>query len=172
MENNSNNSSHWYALYTHSRAEKKVHEQMQAAGIEVYLPLKRELHQWSDRKKWVESPIINSYIFARFCENSLNQAYQFRGIVAFVNNHGKPAIITNAEMDAMKRTVENKLAFTIEQNTLRKGETIRMTSGPLEGIEGEVMEVKGQTRLHLRVTQIGYSLVVDISNFTFEKVLN
>ncbi|MFT3738860.1 MAG: UpxY family transcription antiterminator [Breznakibacter sp.] len=170
MENNEQTSLNWYALYTNSRAEKKVLELMVQAGIEAYLPIKRELRQWSDRKKWVETPIINSYIFVRLHPDHLKTVYQINGVVAFVNSHGKPAVIPPKEIEAMQLTVNNQLAYTIEQHTLRKGETIRMVSGPLAGVEGEIVQIKGQNKLYLKISHIGFMMSVDVTSWEFVKV--
>ena len=43
----------WYAIYTNSRAEKKVHQNLLLEGYSSFLPLKTTLRQWSDRKKKV-----------------------------------------------------------------------------------------------------------------------
>ena len=55
----------WYVLYTKSRQEKKVAESLQAIGIEAFCPLVTVVKQWSDRKKKVQLPLINSYIFSK-----------------------------------------------------------------------------------------------------------
>ena len=57
--------SNWYALYTKPRSEKKVLDRLLEQEIEAYLPLQKKLRQWKDRKKWVEVPLINSYIFVK-----------------------------------------------------------------------------------------------------------
>ena len=41
----------WLAIYTKSRAEKKVEERLLKNGIEAYCPTYTTLKQWSDRKK-------------------------------------------------------------------------------------------------------------------------
>lgn len=41
----------WYAVYTSSRAEKKVKIRLDEIGIVNYLPLKTEIRVWSDREK-------------------------------------------------------------------------------------------------------------------------
>ena len=51
---------HWYAVYTRPRSEKKALITLSEDGYEVYLPLKKTLRQWSDRKKWIEFPLIPS----------------------------------------------------------------------------------------------------------------
>ena len=61
----------WHAIYVHSRAEKKVHVELTLKGIESFLPLHRKLRQWSDRKKWVEIPLISGYVFVHITRKAL-----------------------------------------------------------------------------------------------------
>jgi transcription antitermination factor NusG len=55
----------WYIWYTQPRAEKQLQKRLAGEGIEVFLPLRKELHQWSDRKKWVEVPLFRGYLFTK-----------------------------------------------------------------------------------------------------------
>ena len=41
---------------------------LEAAGVHVFLPLRRTLRQWSDRRRWVEEPLFPGYLFARVDE--------------------------------------------------------------------------------------------------------
>jgi transcription antitermination factor NusG len=163
-----NEGKQWYALYTKSRAEKKVHEQLHNMGIEVYLPLKRELKQWSDRKKWVESPIINSYIFVKILPAEYKLVFDAKGVVSYVSYKGKAVTIPDVEMDAMRRTVDNKLNFSVESSSIQKGQIVTVSSGPLKGVSGEVTEVQGHKKLYIRISNIGYTLVVNLENDSVE----
>jgi len=154
----------WFALYTKARAEKKVHEELQQKGIEVYLPMRKELRQWSDRKKWVETPIISSYIFVHILKEDYRRVFESRGVVAYVSRKGKAVAIPDREIKAMQRTVESNLTFNVEPSAIRKGQTITVASGPLKGITGEVVEVQGAKRLFLRISHIGYTLVVNLDD--------
>ena len=53
----------WYAVYTKSRYEKKLADNLREKGIEAYVPLRKVVRQWSDRKKLVAEPLIRSYCF-------------------------------------------------------------------------------------------------------------
>ena len=156
----------WFALYTKARAEKKVHEELQQKGIEVYLPVRKELRQWSDRKKWIETPAISSYIFVHIQNDDYRRVFESKGVVSYVSRKGKAVVIPDREMRAMQRTVESNLTFNVETSTIRKGQTITVTSGPLKGIAGEVMEVQGTRKLFLRISHIGYTLVVNLDDET------
>ncbi|SMO35671.1 Transcription antitermination factor NusG [Saccharicrinis carchari] len=159
----------WYALYTKSRAEKKVAEGLNKLGIINYLPLKRVLKQWSDRKKWVESPVISSYIFVKITPDQYRSVFEVNGVVAYVSHKGQALVIPEYQMLAMQRTIENKINFDVEAGRIRKGEEITVTSGPLKGIKGIVQNVQGTKKLYLNITNIGYTLVINLDEATVEK---
>ena len=59
------NIKHWHAIYVCSRSEKKVCENLNKKNIEAYVPVVKTIRQWSDRKKKIELPLINGYVFVR-----------------------------------------------------------------------------------------------------------
>ena len=156
----------WYALYTKPRAEKKALTELLQIGIETYLPIQKGFKQWSDRKKWVEAPIISSYIFVRITPLDYQKVFKVKSILSYVCYKGKAVPIPNHEMEAMQRTVENKLSFCVESSKLKKGETVTVTSGPLKGISGKIKEIQGERKLYLQISHIGYTLVVNIDEDT------
>jgi len=154
----------WYALYTKARAEKKVLEQLTQMGIKAYLPLKRVLRQWSDRKKWVEVPVISSYIFINIPETDYRRVFDARGVVAYVSYKGKAVTIPGHEIEAMRKTIENNIEFDVQQRELKKGEEITITSGPLQGVKGIIKEVHGNKKLYISISNIGYTLVINMED--------
>ena len=66
----------WYVMYTTSRSEKKVADRLAERGWEVYLPIVEELRQWSDRKKKVQRPLFNAYVFVKTEGNKLWECLQ------------------------------------------------------------------------------------------------
>jgi len=154
----------WYALYTKARAEKKVLEQLTQMGIKAYLPLRRVLRQWSDRKKWVDMPVISSYIFINIPESDYRKVFDARGVVAYVSYKGKAVTIPDHEIEAMRKTIENNIEFDVQQRELKKGEEITITSGPLKGVKGIVKEVQGDKKLYISISNIGYTLVINMED--------
>jgi transcription antitermination factor NusG len=114
-------------------------------------------------------PIISSYIFINIPKEDYKKMFDVNGVVAYVSYKGKACTIPNSDIDAMKRTIENQLDFDVETDKLEKGQTITVTSGPLKGITGEVLEVQGTKKLYLSISNIGYTLVVDLAGATFTK---
>lgn len=161
---NNGTSYQWFALYTKARAEKKVYGELQQKGLVVYLPLRKELRQWSDRKKWVETPVISSYIFVYIQMTDYLRVFESKGVISYVSRKGKAVSIPEREIEAMKRTVDSNLTFNVETSSIRKGQIITIASGPLKGITGEVLEVQGAKKLYLQISHIGYTLVVTLDD--------
>ena len=153
---------HWFALYTRGKAEKKVFAELKQKGLEVYLPMRKELRHWTDRKKWIETPIISSYIFVRIHLDDYRRVFEAKGVVSYVTRKGKAVVIPDKEIDAMKKTVSSNITFNVEPRTIKKGQTITIASGPLKGVMGVVKEVQGTRKFFMSISHIGYTLVVKI----------
>lgn len=161
----------WYALYTKSRCEKKILDLLVQQQFVAYLPLRKELRQWSDRKKWVDVPLINSYIFIKLEPAKRKEVFAVHGVVAFVCDKGKPAIIPEKEIENMRCAVESKLNFELKKGVFNIGETVRITSGALTGVEGQISEIRGDKKLYVTIAHIGFTLIVDMKDAGFEKVV-
>ena len=84
---------HWFVFYTKSRQEKKVQELLTRRGYEVFLPLEKVMRQWSDRKRTVEVPLFNSYIFVSVLAHQIQEVLQVPGIAWNIRHNGKPAVL-------------------------------------------------------------------------------
>src|SRR4051812_47027918 len=91
----------WYPVYTNPRAEKKAYEALVNKGIEAYLPLQRTLKQWSDRKKWVEEPLIKSYLFVRIAEHAQAEVLMTKGIARFIYFSGRISPMPDRQIEEL-----------------------------------------------------------------------
>ena len=148
--NNSKNHqlNEWHALYVASRQEKKVGELLSEKGIEAYVPLIKTMRQWSDRKKLVELPLMNGYVFVCINPTQNDAVLQTRGVVNFVRIEKKIAVVRDYEIESLKQLIE--LGYQIEINSkpnkYKEGDKIKITSGALKGIEGFITH-KGNGRI-------------------------
>ena len=98
----------WYAIYTKPRNEKKVVANIQSLGIEAYCPTISVVKQWSDRKKTIIQPLLSSYVFVKLDEKDRSLVFQVPGVVRYLFWLGKPAIVREQEIQAMKELQEEK----------------------------------------------------------------
>ncbi|HVV54368.1 MAG TPA: UpxY family transcription antiterminator [Mucilaginibacter sp.] len=153
----------WYPVYTHPKAEKKAGEALVSKGIETYLPLKRQLKQWSDRKKWVEEPFIKSYLFVRTTEHELADVLMTRGVARFIYFGGKIASMPDRQIDDLKLLMSSSVELEITEENLQPGEKIIIKAGPLKGMTGEIVSYRSQKLLALRLESLGYAIIIHIA---------
>jgi transcription antitermination factor NusG len=151
----------WYPVYTHPRAEKKAYEALIGKNIEAYLPLHRQLKQWSDRKKWVEEPFIKSYIFVNIAPHEQADVLMTKGISRFLYFTGKPATMPTRQITELKLLMASPYELEITEENLQPGEKVIIKAGPLKGMTGEVVSHKSQKQLILRLESIGHSIIVN-----------
>lgn len=149
----------WYAVYTAPRAEKKVSERFSEAGIEHYLALQKVKRRWSDRVKEVVVPVVNGYIFVRIPTTDFRKVTQVYGAIAFVREAGQPVPIPDNQMDRLRFMVEysdEPVEFSVEN--FERGESININKGPLQGMIGELIEVKGRHKVLVRLERFGSAI--------------
>jgi len=160
----------WYALYTKARAEKKVNERLLGKHINVYLPLRKKLRQWKDRKKWVEEPLLKSYIFVNVSEKEYYDVLNTNGVVRYVTFSGKAAPIPERQITALKQLLESNYDFDVSTDYFQKGDHIKVISGVLTGMEGELISFKRGKKVLIRIDHICHHLIVNIPLTQLEPV--
>jgi transcription antitermination factor NusG len=154
----------WHAVYTRSRAEKKAFSEFQDQQIEAFLPLQRKLRQWSDRKKWVEMPLIPGYVFVRISRREYDKVLQSNYVVSYVRFEGKAAIIPDHQINFLKLMLEQgDIEVEISHHAFSPGQLVEVLAGPLIGLRGKLVEVKGKQKVALELEKIGYSALVEIN---------
>ncbi len=161
MENNKN-SYNWYAIRVKSRSEKKVNADLIEQNIEAYVPLQRKLRVWSDRKKWVEMPLISGYVFVYISRKEYEAVLRIYNVVSYIYFEGKAAIIREEDINLLKRMLgqsDVELEVTAEQ--FKPGQVVEIIAGPLLGVVGELIEFKGKNKVALRIPPLGYTVLIE-----------
>lgn len=154
----------WYAVYTHSRAEKKVLHSLLSKSIESYVPLQKQLKQWSDRKKWVEEPAIRSYVFVRISNKEYYDVLNTAGVVRYIYFEKKPAAIPDKQIEIMKKVVSGNIEHEFIADTFKEGDQVIIQNGILKGITGELVMQNDAKKILLRISHIGYSLLLNVQD--------
>jgi transcriptional antiterminator RfaH len=153
----------WYPVCTNPRAEKKAYNALLEKGIEAYLPLSRRLKQWSDRKKWVEEPLLKSYLFVRIADSARTEVLMTRGVARFIYFSGKIAAMPDRQINELKLLMASSLELEVTEENLQPGEKIKIKAGPLKGITGEIVAYRSQKQLLLRLENLGCSIIINVA---------
>lgn len=162
--------SQWYVVYTRSRWERKVADQLTKLNIENYCPLNRFVRQWSDRKKTVEEPLFTSYVFVRIATKDISKIRQVSGLVNFVYWLGRPAVIPAGEIVTIQEFLSSYSNVKIEPVLLSAQDTIRIMDGPLANIEGDVISV-GKKSVRVLLPSLKYFMTTEVEIKNVRKVV-
>jgi len=154
--------SEWYAIWTRSRHEQVVHDQLQRKHVEAFLPTITKWSRWKDRKKKIDWPLFPGYCFARFDAADSLPILKCTGVVNIVSFEGKPAPIPSYELDSIRVLVGSDLLFD-PCPLIREGMMVEVVHGPLRGVVGRLMRKDSpKARLVLSVDLIGQAVSVEV----------
>ena len=154
-------SSKWLAVYTRPRWEKKVNQLLIEKGLESYCPLNKVRRKWSDRVKVVEEPLFKSYVFVRVSDEDRSAVRMTNGAINFVYWNGKPAVIKEKEITAIRRFLDEYENVEARPVELKVNQRVRITSGTMMDNEGKVLDVRHKT-VKVAIDSLGYILVAYI----------
>ena len=158
----------WLAIHTRHQHESLAARSLAYKGFEVFLPQYTSVRQWSDRTKELSAPLFPGYVFLRGeLEHQIGilTTPGVRGLVAFA---GVPAIIPDAEIEAVRQTLARRVQVE-PYPFLKCGDWVRVKDGPLEGIEGILVRNKKQFRLVLSVQLLQKSAAVEVDAWSVER---
>jgi transcription antitermination factor NusG len=150
----------WHVLYVVVKNEKKVAGQLIERRISHYLPVRKEVRRWSDRRMTIMAPLFPGYVFVR-C--SIEQRFAITGlpgVVRFVSTGVAPAIIPDAEFERLRELLD--LRSVEAHDYLQPGKRVRLTGGVFDGFEGTYVRDRGKLRAIVAIDWLQRSVIVDV----------
>lgn len=132
---------YWVAVLVQMCTEKKVGERLTKLHIENYVPTQKEVHQWSDRKKYVERVVIPMVVFVRVDEVLEKQLKTYSFVYKLLSYPGSKnaAVIPEEQIESLKFMLNHADSnVVLDNNLLQIGEEVRIVRGSLKGLEGEL----------------------------------
>ncbi len=155
----------WYALYTRSHCEQLVYDQLTARGFYLFLP---RMDVWSRRagkQRLVSVPMFPGYLFLRHAMDKMSyiDVCKARGLVRILGEQwDRLSVVPDAEIQAIQRVLSTPLQI-LPHPYLREGQRVRITRGPLTGIEGILLQSKpAKGLLVLSVDMLQRSVAVEV----------
>ena len=151
----------WYAIRVRSKHERMVTLSLKEKGYPIYLPLYRSRRNWHDRVKELDLPLFPGYTFSRFDAQKRLPILQTVGVVSIVGSSAGPIPVEEPEIESVRRMLNAKLPIHSEP-PIRVGQPVRVVSGPLEGLEGVLVESKGRFRLVVSLSLLNRSVHAEV----------
>ena len=151
----------WFAVNTRARYEEFVAKQVRGKGYDVFLPVYKAKRRWSDRTKELELPLFPGYLFCRFDPVQRLPIITIPGVIQIVGVGKTPVPVDEEEIISIQKASVTDVPRE-PWPFAHIGEKVRIERGPLFGIEGVLLNVKGGHRLVLSVTLLQRSVALEI----------
>lgn len=152
----------WFAIYTRYKREKVVRDELQRKGIEVFLPLQKMLRQYGTKKRWVELPLFNCYIFVRITKPDYVSVLSVEGVTKFIRFSENIISIPNDEIQMIQRIIGNEILVEVEEGTFITGDQVEIISGSLAGMKGKLIDTQGKSKVLIELSRLGYTLKIEL----------
>ena len=157
----------WVAVLVQVNCEKKAATRLGKIGYETYIPTQQEVHQWSDRKKKVDRLIMPMVVFVRATvreeEWLREQSYIYKLLALPGSDEDKKRFATpipDNQIERLKFLIEKAETEVTFVSNFKVGDSIRVISGPLQGLEGVVSEAdKNSSIVGIQIDGLGYACV-------------
>lgn len=161
----------WYALRVASRCERSVGRYLtRIVGLEICIPVQKQWHQWSDRKKLVEVVLFPNYVFVAMTPQHLAICKDWvhcHGVVTFAK---EPAVIPDREMELIKKIGQAELPVEISYGVLAPGDPVEIISGPLRHLHGRILSINGAARIQIAIPSLRCFAKVEVGKGDVRRV--
>lgn len=151
----------WFALQVHTTRESTVEGLLRGRGYDTFLPLYQRRKRWSDRIKVVDAPLFPGYVFCQLDIQNRLPVLTTPGVTRIVGYRRVPVPVDGTEINAIQAMVDS--CFHREPwPFLQVGDRVRIERGPLSGLEGILLSIRGMHRLVLSVSLLRRSVALEI----------
>ena len=151
----------WFAIRVRSNYEHIATIHLRERGFEEYTPSYKTERFWSDRKKTIDQFLFPGYVFCRLDPNDRLPILTVPGVVNLVGFGKIPAPIPDHEIEHIRTMVESGL-LVMPWPFLNLGQRVLIERGPLAGVEGILLEVKGKCRLVVSIQLLQRSVSTEV----------
>lgn len=153
----------WVAILVHTNCEKRVAANLDKLGIENYVPVQTEEHQWSDRKKKIDRIVIPMVVFVRLAQYEVDEFRRLPFILKFITYPGSKELATpipDEQIEKLKFLLHNADAKVTIVENLKVGDKVRLVGGLMKGLEGELSHIEeNKPVVAIRIDGLGYACV-------------
>ena len=153
----------WFALQVRGRYEVAAANYLRDMGHEHFLPVYTTRRKWSDRLKEAKTPLFPGYLFCRFDPERRLPILKAPGVIDIVGTRRQLIPVEESEIVAIQRLVASGVPNE-PWPFLQVGQKVEIECGPLCGLEGVLVEFKGNRRLILSVTLLRRSVAVEVDS--------
>lgn len=165
----------WHVAIVRSSCEKKVRDainSLQNANVESWVAVQLEMHNWSDRRKWVERLVLRNFVFFRYRKDEeakqLKKRPPFKDILTLTNvfsllatpGSSAPASIPACQLKRFRDILEkaNSKVEVVTNDKIQLGDHVQVVKGQFKGLDGYVTKKpNGKSTIYVSIDYLGFA---------------
>ncbi len=158
---------YWWLVYTKSRQEKKLAEQLASRQVPHFLPVVKRKSLTRGKTRIAEIPLFSGYLFFHGNDQQRIKALQTNRIVAMTQ------VTDGEQLRGDLRRIAELIALDAPltpESRLVEGQRVRVKAGLFAGYEGTVLKRRGKTRLFVAVEYMEMGASMEIQDYLLEPV--
>ena len=152
----------WYAVYVNAKHEKKVVNKLIEQGISAYAPIVKKLQQWTDRKKWVEFPMLSGYVFVNISDSDKDKVLKNPSVFSFIKFNGIEAKIKDSEIAILKSIEESGYDITQSMDDIKLFDEVEITQGQLKGLRGTLILIQNTNFVQIQLESLQQNIKIKL----------
>ena len=157
----------WFAVRIREKYRASAQDLLRAQGFEFFSPMITETHQWSDRRKAVTVPLFAGYVFCRFNPDHHVAILRTPGVIEIVHSGARFCEVDPRELQAVDQALRSQQPVERLSKPIT-GQRVRMGSGPMQNVEGVLLESRSHCKLVLSVGMMNRSIAVHVERSQVE----
>jgi len=159
----------WFALQVRARWEISTAGLLSDKGYSILLPTYRKTIRWKTRRKEANAPLFPGYVFCQFDPQKRLPILITPGVIAVVSCGRIPQPVADGEIAAIQTIISSGLRAE-PWPYLEVGQRVRVVDGSFEGLEGILIQVKGNQRVVVSISLLRRSVAVEIEKLSVRPV--
>jgi transcription antitermination factor NusG len=151
----------WYVVYTKPQCEKKVAALFSKWKIDNFCPLNCVKANIFRRGKVLFEPLFKSYVFVHITNNEIDLLYKADGVLNLLYWLGKPAIIKDNEIEAIKEFTNDYQYIRLEKTKVNVNDKIRILDGPSYTMGGNFISVENKV-MKVNLPSLGFTIIAEM----------
>lgn len=152
----------WFAVRTSFRHEKQALKDLKRMDIEGWLPLITITRSYVSKRREVQLPLINSYVFVHVNQSEYIRVLESQYINCFVHFGKEILSIPDEEIAFIRLVVGEGKIVAVTPRELLPGDAVEIIGGRLTGLKGVIEDKKKNNLVSICLDRLGFTLVMDV----------
>jgi transcriptional antiterminator RfaH len=152
----------WFAVRTSFRHEKQALKDLKRMDIEGWLPLITITRFYVSKRREVQLPLINSYLFVHISQSEYIRVLESQYISCFVHFGKEIVSIPDEEIAFIRLVVGEAKIVAVSPRELLPGDQVEIIGGRLTGLIGVIEDKKKNHLVSISLDRLGFTFTMDV----------